>query len=163
MLELPQSGPVPAQRMTGMRDGLEAIVGLIPESKVRHLDSKNTLAEAKRLVTDTLTTLPNARHIAIVCINDDTAAGAIAAAEAVGRKSQIAVVGVDASEIGRAEIRKAGSPMVGSTASFPEKYGEKVLPAMVKMIKGEKVPPRIYVDHVFINKANIEKYYPGGK
>jgi ribose transport system substrate-binding protein len=163
MLELPQSGPIPAQRMQGMRDALEAVIGLIPEAKVRHLDSKNTLAEARRLVTDTLTTLPNAHHIAVVCINDDTAAGAISAAEAAGRKKDIAVVGVDASDIGRAEIRKPGSPMVGSTASFPEKYGEKLLPAMVKMIKGEKVPPKIFVDHVFIDKKNVDKYYPNDK
>jgi ribose transport system substrate-binding protein len=163
MLELPQSGPVPAQRMEGMRAGLEAIVGLLPESKVRHLDSKNTLEEARRLVTDTLTTLPGKHHIAIVCINDDTAAGAIAAAEAVGRKKDIAVVGVDASERGRAEIRKPNSPMVGSTASFPEKYGEKVLPAMVKMLEGEKVPPKIYIDHVFIDKKNVDKFYPNEK
>src|SRR4029079_7367922 len=84
MRELPQSGPVPAERMKGQRDGLESIVGKIDESKVKHLDSKNTLEEANRLVKDVLSTLPNAHHIAIVCINDDTAMGSIAAADALG-------------------------------------------------------------------------------
>src|SRR5687768_10017997 len=58
MLELPQSGPIPAARLRGQREGLESVVGKIPESKVKHLDSKNTLEEARRLVADTLTTLP---------------------------------------------------------------------------------------------------------
>ncbi len=163
MLELPQSGPTPAARMKGQRDGLESVIGKIPESKVKHLDSKNTLEEARKLMSDTLTTLPNAKRIAVVCINDDTAAGAIAAAEAAGRKKQIAVAAVDASDRGREEIRKPGSPQIGSTASFPEKYGEKIIPAMIKAINGEKLPEKFYTDHVFLTKDNVDKYYPDDK
>ena len=163
MLELPQSGPTPAARMKGQRDGLESVIGKIPESKVKHLDSKNTLEEARKLMSDTLTTLPNAKRIAVVCINDDTAAGAIAAAEAAGRKKQIAVAAVDASDRGREEIRKPGSPQIGSTASFPEKYGEKIIPAMIKAINGEKLPEKFYTDHVFLTKDNVDKYYPNDK
>lgn len=164
MLELPQSGPIPAARMKGQRDGLESVVGKIPEAKVKHLDSKNTLEEARKLVSDTLTTLPNAKHIAIVCINDDTAAGAIAAAEAAGRKKDIAVVAVDASDRGREEIRKPGSPQIGSTASFPEKYGAKMMPVLLKALEsGQKMPDKFYTDHVFLTKANIDKYYPNDK
>ena len=160
MLELPQSGPVPAARLKGQRDGLESVIGKIPEAKVKHLDSKNTLEEARRLVSDTLTTLPNAKKIGVVCINDDTAAGAIAAAEAAGRKKDIAVVAVDGSERGREQIRKKDSPQVGTTASFPEKYGSKIIPALIKAIDGEKLPEKFYTDHVFLTKDNIDKYYP---
>ena len=160
MLELPQSGPVPAARMKGQRDGLEAVIGKIPEAKVKHLDSKNTLEEARKLMSDTLTTLPNAKKIAVVCINDDTAAGAIAAAEAANRKADIAVSGIDASERGREQIRKPGSPQIGSTASFPEKYGEKILPVLLKAVAGEKMPAQFYTTHVFITKDNVDKYYP---
>ena len=160
MLELPQSGPVPAARLKGQRDGLESVVGKIDESKVRHLDSKNTLEEAHRLVKDALNTLPDAHHIAVVCINDDTALGAIGAAEAMGRRKDLAVVAVDGSDRGREEIRKADTPMVGTTASFPEKYGDKLIPMMLKMIKGEQVPPEAYTDHVFLTRENIAQYYP---
>ena len=160
MLELPQSGPVPAARMKGQRDGLESVVGKIPESKVKHLDSKNTLEEARKLVSDTLTTLPNAKHIAVVCINDDTAQGAIVAAQAAGRSKDIAVVAIDASDRGREEIMKPGSPQIGSTASFPEKYGEKIIPAMIDAINGKKLPSEFYTTHEFITKDNMAKYYP---
>jgi len=160
MLELPQSGPVPAERMKGQRDGLESVLGKIDESKVKHLDSKNTLEEAHRLVKDALNTLPDARRIAIVCINDDTALGAIGAAEAAGRKKDIAVVAVDGSDRGREEIRKPDSPMIGTTASFPEKYGEKIIPALIRMIEGEQLPPAFYTDHVFLTRENLAQYYP---
>ncbi len=160
MLELPQSGPVPAERMKGQRDGLESVVGKIDESKVKLLDSKNTLEEAHRLVKDALNTLPEARHIAVVCINDDTALGAIGAAEASGRTKHIAVVAVDGSDRGREEIRKPDSPMVGTTASFPEKYGDKLIPLIIRMIKGEEVPPAVYTDHVFLTRENVAQHYP---
>lgn len=160
MMELPQSGPIPAARLKGQRDGLEAVIGKIPETKVKHLDSKNTLEEARKLMTDTLTTLPNAKRIAVVCINDDTALGAINAAEAAGRKNQIAVVAVDGSDRGREQIRKAGSPHIGSTASFPEKYGAKLIPAMLKKLEGGQLPESFYTEHVFLTKANVDKYYP---
>ncbi len=162
MLELPQSGPIPAARLKGQRDGLESVVGKIPESNVKHLDSKNTLEAARPLVADALTTLPGAKHIAIVCINDDTAAGAIAAAEAAGRKTDIAVVAVDGSDRGREQIRKPGSPQIGTTASFPEKYGAKMLPVLLKALEsGQKMPAKFYTDHVFLTKDNIDKIYPG--
>lgn len=161
MLELPQSGPVPAARLRGQRDGLESVIGKIPEEKIKHLDSKNTLEEARKLMADTLTTLPGVHHIAVVCINDDTALGAVAAAEAAGRRNDIASVAVDGSDRGREEIRKAGSPHKGTTASFPEKYGAKIIPAMLKKFKGEELPESFFTDHVFLTRENVDKYYPG--
>ena len=163
MLELPQSGPVPAARLKGQRDGLEFVVGPIPEANVKHLDSKNTLEEARKLMADTLTTLPNAHHIAVVCINDDTALGAIAAAEAAGRKADIATTAVDGSDRGREEIVKPDSPHKGTTASFPEKYGSKIVPALLKKLNGGTLPESFYTDHAFLTKDNVKQYYPDGK
>jgi ribose transport system substrate-binding protein len=163
MLELPQSGPTPAARMKGQRDGLESIVGKIDESKVKHLDSKNTMDEANKLVKDTLSTLPNAHHIAIVCINDDTAMGSINAAKTVERSKDIAVAAIDGSDRARTELHNPTTPLVGSTASFPEKYGDKIIPVMLKRLKGEEVPKEVFTDHVFLTKDNVDHYYPPEK
>ena len=84
----------------------------------------------------------------------------ICAAEAAGRKKDIAVVAVDGSDRGREEIRKADSPMVGTTASFPEKYGDKLIPLMLKMLEGEQPPPAVYTDHVFLTRENLAQHYP---
>ena len=161
MLERPQSGEIPAERMRGQRDGLESVIGKIEEDNVRHLDSENTLEKAHELVAGVLGgDLSDAERIAIVCINDDTALGAIGAAERAGRQEHIAVVAVDGSERGRSELRKADSRMVGTTASFPEKYGEKLIPLMLKMINGEEVPEKVFTDHVFLTRENVDEYYP---
>lgn len=161
MLELPQSGPIPAARMQGMLEGLQDnLDSPVPEDMVFHLDSKNTLDEAFRVVSDTLPKIPDAQHIVGMAINDGTALGTIGALEAAGRKDQGIVVGQNADPSAQEEMLKDGSIYLGSTAYFPENYGAKIIPAMIDMLECRPVPPSIYVDHVFITKDNVCEFYP---
>jgi ABC-type sugar transport system substrate-binding protein len=50
--------------------------------------------------------------------------------------------------------------MIGTTASLPEKYGEKIIPVLIRMMKGEQVPKAFYTDHVFLTRDNVKQYYP---
>ena len=163
MLELPQSGPIPAARMQGMLEGLQDnLANKVPEDKIFHLDSKNTQEEARRVVGDTLPKIPaEAHHIVAMTINDGTALGTIAAFEAAGRRGDVKVIGQNADPSGWPEICKEDAVYFGSTAYFPEKYGDKIIPAMLDLLECRPVPPSIYVDHVLITKDNIEQYYPG--
>ena len=52
-----------------------------------------------------------------------------------------------------------GSPTRG-IAFFPEHYGEYIIPAVAAVLKGQPIPPYLYVDNVVITKDNIDKYYP---
>lgn len=161
VLELPQSGPVPAARMQGMIDALQAgIANPVPEDMVIRLDSKNTQEEAFAVTSDTLPSLPDADHIVAVTINDGTGLGVVAAAEAAGRADQVIVVGQNADPSGQEEMIKENSRYLGATAYFPENYGFKIIPAMLDLLECRPVPPSVYVDHVFISAANICEYYP---
>lgn len=161
LLELPQSGPIPAARMQGMLEGLQDnLETKVPDDMVFHLDSKNTQDEAFKVVGDTLPKIPDAKHIVGMTINDGTALGAIAAIEAAGRKDQAIVVGQGADPSGQEEIMKEGSIYLGATGYFPEKYGDKIIPAMLDALNCKPLPPSIYVDHVFINKDNLCQVYP---
>lgn len=161
MLDLPQSGPIPAARMQGMLEGLQDnLKTKVPDNMVFRLDSKNTQDEAFKVVGDTLPKIPNATHIVGMTINDGTALGTIAALEAAGRKDQAIVVGQGADPSGQAEIMKEGSIYLGATGYFPEKYGEKIIPAMLDALNCKPLPPAIYVDHVFIDKTNLCTVYP---
>ena len=164
VLELPQSGPIPAARMQGMVEGLQDSLGTkVPEDMIFRLDSKNTQDESFKKVSDTLPKIPNAEHIVGVTINDGTALGVIAALEAAGRKNQDIVVGQGADPSGQEEIMKDGSLYLGATGYFPEKYGDKIIPAILDALECKPLPPSIYVDHVFITKANLCQYYPDAK
>lgn len=161
LLELPQSGPIPAARMQGMLDAFqENVENPVAEEAIFHLDSKNTQEEAFRVVSDTLPSIPDAEHIVAMTINDGTGIGTVAAAEAAGRGDQIMVVGQNADPSGQEEMLKENSRYLGATAYFPENYGSKLLPALIDILECRPVPPSVYVDHVFISKDNICEYYP---
>jgi ribose transport system substrate-binding protein len=161
VLELPQSGPIPAARMQGQLEGLQNnISNAVPEDMIFRLDSKNTQDEAFRVVSDTLPKIPNAEHIVGLHINDGTALGTIAALEAAGRKDQAIVVAQGADPSAQAEWFKDGSIFLGDTAYFPERYGFYLIPAIVDALECKPLPPAIYVDHVFLTKDNMCEYYP---
>jgi ribose transport system substrate-binding protein len=160
VLELPQSGPIPAARMQGMLEGYQdTVTTKLNDDQIIRLDSKNTQEEAFKVVGDSLAGIPDAKKIVAITINDGTALGTIAAAEAAGRGDQIVVVGQGADPSGQEEMVKENSRYIGATGYFPEKYGFKLLPAMIDILECRPVPPSIYVDHVFITKDNLCEFY----
>lgn len=160
VLELPQSGPIPAARMQGMEDGFQDTVSTaLADDQIYRLDSKNTQEESFRVVGDTLPSIPDATKIVAIAINDGTALGTIAAAEAAGRSDQIMVVGQGADPSGQEEIVKDGSRYLGATGYFAETYGDKLLPAMIDILECRPVAPAIYQDHVFITRDNLCDFY----
>ncbi len=161
MLELPQSGNIPAARMQGMIDAFQANVATpLPPEQIYHLDSMNTEAQSFRVVSETLPQIADDARIVAFTINDGAGIGTIAAAEAAGRGEQIMVVGQNADPTGQAEMLKENSRYLGATAYFPESYGSKLLPTMISILECQPVPPSVYVDHVFISAANVCDYYP---
>jgi len=161
ILELPQSGPIPAARMQGMEEGLQENIAVpVPEESIFRLDSKNTQEESFQVVSDTLPTIPDAEHVVAITINDGTALGVIAAAEAAGRADQIMVVGQGADPSGQEAIIAEDSRYLGATGYFAELYGFQIIPAMIALLECQPVDPAIYVEHVFINADNLCEYYP---
>jgi ribose transport system substrate-binding protein len=161
VLELPQSGPIPAARMQGMEEAYQENVDTpIAEDMIFHLDSKNTQEEAFRVVSDTLPAISEDAKIVAVTINDGTALGTIAAVEAAGRAENVMVVGQNADPSGQEEMIKENSRYLGATGYFPENYGAQLLPRVIDALECRPVPPSIFVEHVFINADNLCEYYP---
>lgn len=160
VLEEPRSGPFTAARIQGQLHGLREIVGEGALANVIYLDSGNTRDVSEAQVSEALRQLGTQRRIAFVCFNDDAAVGALAAARRAGREEQVVIVGQGADRRVREEIRKPGSRIIGSTAFLPEQYGERLLDLASKILRGESVPPAVYMDHVFINSETVGLYYP---
>lgn len=160
VLEEPRAGALPAARILGQVDGLQEIVGEIPQSKLIYLDSGNTTEISEAQMAAALSSLPEACRVAVVSFNDDAAIGALAAACEVGRQADVIIVGQGADRIAREEIRRPNARIIGSTAFWPEKYGEKLIDVALKILRGEQLPPAVYIDHTFINAENIDTFYP---
>ncbi len=158
VLEETRAGMLPAARIQGQVNGLQEIIGRIPDEQIVRLDGSNTGEVSEASTAKALEAVPDVQHIAIVCFNDDSALGALAATRRLGREGDVVIVGQGADRRGREEIRQPESRIIGSTAFTPEKYGEKLIEMALKILRGEPTPPAIYVDHTFISAANVEGY-----
>ncbi len=162
ILEEPRAGSLPEARIQGQLDGLKEELAQLPEAECVHtIDCGNTCAISEAGVTKVLQSLPDSRHIAIVSFNDEAALGALQAARKMNREADVVIVGQGADRLIRGEIRDPHSRLIGSTAYMPEKYGEKLIELALKILRGEPVPPAVYMHHVFIKADNIERFYPG--
>ncbi|MEZ4592423.1 MAG: substrate-binding domain-containing protein [Chloroflexota bacterium] len=161
ILEEPRAGSLPEARIQGQLDGLKEVVNHLPNSDCTHyIDCGNTTAVSEAGVSKLLQTIPIGQHIAIVSFNDEAAFGALQAARKTGREADVVIVGQGADRLVRAEIRNPQSRLIGSTAYMPERYGDKVIDLALKILRGESVPPAMYIQHVFIDASNIDRFYP---
>lgn len=164
-IELPQSGEVVMQRSKGAWEGVQAVVK-VPVENVIHLDGKETQDTARQVVCDALQGIPQAENLVVTAVNDEMALGGLAAIETCGsdaNKKNYIAVGQSADEAAQAAMREKDSHFAGSTAYFPEKYGDFIVPALIRLMNGEKLPPALYVDHLFIDIENLDQFYPQQK
>jgi ribose transport system substrate-binding protein len=162
LLELPQSGEMPQQRMSGAAEGLKEVLPDFTDDKIIRVDSKGTLEGGRTAMTDVLTRLSDADHILVSVINDPVAAGALRAAEAAGRLDHVMIAGQNATIEARTEICAENPALIGSVAYFPDRYGDYLIPLAIQLAAGEAPPDEVLIDHLWIDSSNIEQYYPGG-
>ena len=160
--ELPQSGPIPAARITGILEGVRSIYpDLDDATQVIRFDSKNTLEESRTQMSNILQTVPAGTKLMGAAINDGSTIGMQAAIQTAGRLDDALLASQNADQTYRVEV--CGNPdsiIVGSTAYFPERYGDKIVPTILMLLQNQAVPPSVYVDHVFLTLDNIKEYYP---
>jgi ribose transport system substrate-binding protein len=160
--ELPQSGPVPAARITGILEGVRSIFPELDDAtQVVRFDSKNTLEESRTQMSNLIQTVPEGTKFMGAAINDGSTIGMQAAIQTAGRAEDAILASQNADSTFREEVcQNPDSIILGSTAYFPEKYGDKLIPTILLLMQGQAVPPSVYVDHVFLTLDNMAEYYP---
>jgi ribose transport system substrate-binding protein len=146
----PRAGTLPAARIQGQLEGLQSIVGDLPPDRLITLDCGNTAEGAEKQMLAALKNLPDAHRLAVISFNDDAAIGALNAACRSHRQSDVVIVGQGADRRVREALRDPQSRIIGSTAYWPERYGEMIIPLALKILRGEPVPPAVYMEHAFI-------------
>ena len=110
--------------------------------------------EAMKQVEDWLTKYDDID--AIICENDDMAMGALEACEAVNRKDDIIIIGVDGIEDA---IRAVNDGRVDcSILQNAIAQEESAVQAAIKLANGEEVDSRIIIDFEYITKDNAQQY-----
>ncbi|GIF74436.1 sugar ABC transporter substrate-binding protein [Asanoa siamensis] len=156
-LEQPEAGAVNEARMGGYRKGFESVCG---PGSVKNLKKVNAFRVdmARTAVADVLTSLPGAKKIIVVGINDDSILGALAAARTVGRQGDVFVAAQGADPSSWCEI-KSNPNWIADTAYFPERYGEIGIPYLIDLVKNKSVPANLLVNHQAVTKDNVEQLY----
>ncbi|MEM7734694.1 MAG: substrate-binding domain-containing protein [Deinococcota bacterium] len=150
LLEEKRAGPLPAARLQGQLKGLEQIIGPVAEHKKYYLDSGNTTEQSYQQVINLLEQLAREDKLAFLCFNDDAALGAFEAVQEAGRLDKAAIIGQGAERRMQHELARGTPALIASTAFNPEQYGDKLLTLALQILKGESVPPAVYIDHKVI-------------
>jgi ribose transport system substrate-binding protein len=160
VLEEPRAGTLPAARIQGQLDGLQEVLGILPGDRLLFLDSGNRRSISEARVCEALSSMPEAGRIAVLSFNTDAAMGALLAARSLGREEDVVIVGQGADRLLLDEIRQPDSRVIGSTTYMPERYGGQLIELALQILRREPVPPAVYTEHVFIDRENIDLYYP---
>jgi ribose transport system substrate-binding protein len=97
--------------------------------------------DSRAAMAEMLPRLKRGSRLLISGFNDLSAVGALEAIRAAGREREVAIVGQNASQEARTEIRKRNSRFIASVAYFPELYGAKLLRLVSAIVNGEQAPP----------------------
>lgn len=157
-MEQPAAGAVNEARAGGAIEGFQSVCGTLSPDKIIRADGGGTIDGGRKKFADVLTSLGDAKTIAVVSLNDDMLLGAFAAAKTVGRDGQLYGVAQGADPSSWDAIQN-NPGWIGDTAYFPERYGTIGIPAIIGLINGETVPTELFTQHVFINKDNFSQYY----
>ncbi len=157
LLESREAGPPTHMRVSGSLDGIRRVLPELSDKCVLHGNGKGTEAGGYLATRRVVHSLGTRERLLIAAANDNCARGAIRAISEAGREPFTAIVaqGWGPDEALEAELRKAGSPLIGAVAYFPEKYGARILPTILQCLNGQPVPPALYVEHKLILRNGL--------
>lgn len=160
LLEAAQTNTEVRARVSGVLVGLREALGEVRESAVTHLDGQAHRESSRAAMAQLLRRLKPGARLLVSGFNDLSAVGALEAVRAAGREREVAIVGQNASQEARLELRKRASRFIASVAYFPERYGAKLLRLVAAIVNGEQVPPALYTEHLVLDRHNVDQFYP---
>jgi len=157
MLDLEIAGSLPHLRVSGAES---AVRRSLPGSyQILHLDSRGEMERSFELVRRHMQFSPK-RKTLIFGVNDLAVLGALRAFSEVGRSKLCLALGVGAFPEARRELRSPQTRMIGSIATFPERYGDHLIQIALDILHHKQVPPAVYAPIQLITPQNIDQIYP---
>jgi ribose transport system substrate-binding protein len=158
MLALPQGGVPQLDRRDGAEGVLKDAFG--NDLNITEADTKGDGNVARQITADYLTANPSGK-VVIWTHNDPVVPGIVAAIRAAGRDDDVLVVGTGGDPVVFPEIRREGSPVVGTIGLFPELWGQDLIKLAIKIAAGEEVEPISRPAKIeLIDLSNIDELYP---
>ncbi|PTE09438.1 ABC transporter substrate-binding protein [Mesorhizobium helmanticense] len=150
----------PIQTIIDRINGCKTVAAKYPDIKiVGQQASKNDRASGLAVTTDMLTAHPDVTGI--FGMNDPSALGAVLAVEQAGKSATIKVTGVDGSPEAVAELKREGSPFIGTATQNPGEMVQQAVKIAQDIVAGN--PPKettVLIPSVLVTRGNVGEY-PG--
>jgi ribose transport system substrate-binding protein len=159
LLDVARAGALVHGRIAGVQAGLKETLRDLPLVPIVALDGDGHFGVALERVRRHLRH-SRARRVLVGAANDSSALGATRAFQEAGRAATCAIVGQNGEPDARAELRQAGTPLVGSVGYFPERYGADLIALALDILARRPTPPAKFVRHQVITGANVDHLYP---
>jgi ribose transport system substrate-binding protein len=157
-LEQPESGAIPASRIEAQLDKLRAAFA-VNNADIIHCNTHGDLEGSQVAATQALRNIPWSKQVLLIGINFNSALGSLAAAEALGRRENTAVISQNASARIRRELIHRNPMLIGAVDFFPQHYGSKIIPLAINILERQAVPPALYTDHLLLTANNVRQVY----
>jgi ribose transport system substrate-binding protein len=154
LLESPRGGRTIQSRLVGAFQGIQERLGTLPGRAVHHLDGDGEKAKSKAAVAAFLKSRSR-KKVLVVGINDESAIGAVQAAEQVGHGMELAIAGHGGSMEILELAADPDSPCIGTVCFHPERYGPDLLSFALPIVRGRSAPVVHYVPHEFLGKEAL--------
>lgn len=151
-LDLEGAGPLVQSRITGAFEGVRQKLPDLPVETFVRMDGKGIREKSAKLIEDFLNRHPKDHHILIAAATDTSALGALQAVRNLKRTKHVAIVGQDCIPEAMEEIQNPKSPFIGSVSHEPMTYGPRLIQLGLSILRGQTVPPYIYIEHKLVSK-----------
>ena len=156
-LDLAEAGQLVQSRITGAFEGVRQALPEVPVESFVRMDGRGMRDKSRKLVADFLERHPKNRAILIAAATDSSALGAVEAVVEKRREKHVAIVGQDCIEEAIGEMRRKGSPLIGSVSHEAGQYGPNLIHLGLSLLRGQTVPPYNYVTHRVVTRESVQE------
>lgn len=155
-LDIEEAGPLVQSRMKGAFAGVRLQFPELRENSFVVRDGQGLRRKSYQLTANFLRRHPNDGGILVAAATDTSALGAVQAVRELKREKHVAIVGQDCIPEALEEMRKRGSPLIGSVSHEAAKYGPRLISIGLALLRGETVEPYNYIEHKLIASPSID-------
>jgi ribose transport system substrate-binding protein len=154
-LDLPEAGLLVQSRITGAFEAIRTAIPDLPVECFVRIDGRGMRDRSRKLISDFLDRHPSDKHVLIAAATDTSALGAVDAVRDRKREKHVAIVGQDCIADVVEEMRRPGSPLIGSVSHEASSYGPNLVHLGLSLLRGQTVPPYNYVEHRMVTLETL--------
>ena len=154
-LDIEEAGALVQSRVTGAFEAVRSKLEGIPIESFVRIDGRGMHDRSYRIVLDFLKRHPKEKRILLAAATDTSALGALAAVEELKRDKHVVIVGQDCIPEAVEEMRKPGSPIIGSISHEVQEYGPRIVELGLALLRGRSVAPYNYVAHKIVTAESL--------